>query len=142
MKINETDESYRKPCSANIPNNWWLKLRYYLFYTVRESTSFFMLWVSIVLMYGVICTNTNEMGRDEFYRFIFFLQHPVVIVLNVLSLVAALFHSITWFNLVPKATNIVLSRKKLSPILVTIGFWLVTIAVSTALLLLVFGYFK
>jgi len=142
MKINEPDKSYRKPYLTNIPNNWWLKLRYYLFYIVRESTSFFMLWISIVLMYGVICAHTNEMGRDEFYRFIFFLRHPVVVALNVLALMAALLHSITWFNLAPKATNIVLAGKKLPAILIISGFWLITLVVSMALLLLIFGYFK
>ncbi|WP_392551776.1 hypothetical protein RHO14_09885 [Orbus wheelerorum] len=142
MKINQSDKSYRKPNLTDMPNNCWLRSRYYLCYIARASTSFFMLWISIVLMYGVICAHTNEMGRDEFYRFIFFLQHPVVIVLNVLALMAALRHSIIWFNIVPKATNTRLSGKKLPALLITSGLWLLTIVVSTALLLLVFGYFK
>lgn len=142
MKINESDKSYRKPYLADMPNNWWSKLRYYLFYIVRESTAFFMLWISIVLMYGVICAQVNEVGRDEFYRFIFFLQNPIVIVINILALIAALIHSFTWFNLAPKATNIIFAGKKLSATPMVIGFWLVTIILSVMLLLLVLGYFR
>lgn len=141
MTIEQKDKSYRKPYRQTIPPHWWRKSNHYLFYIIRESTAFFMLWVSIILMYGVICAHTNEMGQDEFYRFIFFLQHPIVVVLNVLTLLAALIHSITWFNLVPKAINIVIANKKPPARLFIITLWLITIVISTALLLLILGYF-
>lgn len=104
--------SYRKPYQAEMPANWSLKLRFYLFYMIRESSAFFMIWFSLVLMFGIICSYTNAQGQDEFYRFIFFLRHPLVIVLNSLTLLAALLHTVTWFNLAPKAINVVIAGQK------------------------------
>lgn len=112
MNSSESDKLYRKPHLNQMESNWWLKLRCYFFYILRESTAFFMIWTSLVLMFGVVCSHINEMGQNEFYRFIFFLQHPVVIVINTLALLSALIHSLTWFNLAPKAMNIIIAGKK------------------------------
>lgn len=142
MNMNSSGGSYRKPFKPKMDSNWWCKLSYYAFYIARESTAFFMLWVSIVLMYAVVCSHPNEMGQNEFYRFYYFLQHPVVITINVLALLAALLHTITWFNLAPKAANIVVAGKKTPSILLITGLWIITIGISLVLLLLVFGYFK
>ena len=43
---------------------------------IDKLTPFSMIWVSLVLMYGVICMYTNRMGQDEFYRFYLFLTKP------------------------------------------------------------------
>ncbi|WP_392560428.1 fumarate reductase subunit C [Orbus mooreae] len=142
MNSSESDKSYRKPHLNQMESNWWLKLRYYFFYILRESTAFFMIWTSLVLMFGVVCSHINEMGQNEFYRFIFFLQHPVVIVINTLALLSALIHSLTWFNLAPKAMNIIIAGKKTPNMLFTLGLWCITIIISTIMLLLIFGYFK
>lgn len=142
MNIDNQNKSYRNPHSTPIDRSWWRKLSYFTFYIMRESTAFFMIWVSIVLMYGVVCAHTNEVGQDEFYRFIFFLQHPVVVVINILALCAALLHTVTWFNLAPKATNIVIAAKKLPALMFVVGLWFITLAVSMYLLLTVYGYFR
>ena len=96
-----------------------------------------MIWVSLVLMYGVICMYTNKMGQDEFYRFIFFLQSPVVVVLNCIALSLALFHSINWFRLMPKVIFKQNIHKKKQGYLLIIGLWGVTILLSYCLLLLI-----
>lgn len=61
---------------------------------IQNLVVFAMLWLNIVLVYGVICAHTNQLGQDEFYRFLFFLRHPVVIILNSLSLIVAILFSI------------------------------------------------
>lgn len=60
---------------------------------VRLLVAFFMIWFSMLLIYGI---TSNVM--NEFYRFIFFLRHPVVIVLNGGTLVAASVHTFCWFS--------------------------------------------
>lgn len=98
---------------------------------------FAILWGSLMLMYGVICMYTNNMGQDEFYRFIFFLRSPFVVVLNCLALLVAICHSISWFNLVPKVIFSTRSNKRAQDYLFTIGLWSVTIAISICLVLFV-----
>lgn len=130
-------ESY-KSSIANKETSWWLKSCCYLSYICRKSAAFFMIWISIVLMFGVVCSHTNEMGQDEFYRFIFFLQHPFVIVVNVLALISMLFHTLTWFNF----NHFTAGGKRSANILSVLGLWVITIVISVAMLLLVFGYFR
>lgn len=126
--------SYRKPYSPDMPANWWQKLAFYRYYILRESTAIFMIWFSMLLLYGVTSLHTNE-----FYRFIFFLRSPIVIGINVLTLLAALLHTVTWFNLAPKAANVVVRERKLPGIVAITLLWSVTIAVSVVLLVLVLG---
>ncbi|MBI0027066.1 hypothetical protein H3S88_01240 [Gilliamella sp. B14448G11] len=104
---------------------------------INKLIPFAMLWGSLMLMYGVICMYTNGMGQDEFYRFIFFLRSPFVVVLNCLALLVAIFHSISWVNLVPKVIFSTRSNKRAQDYLFTIGLWLVTIAISICLVLFV-----
>ncbi|MCX8675544.1 hypothetical protein J3U16_09595 [Gilliamella sp. B3023] len=107
------------------------------FSIVNKLTPFSMIWVSLILMYGVICMYTNAMGQDEFYRFIFFLQKPLVVVINSIALLLALFHSINWFRLIPKVIFKQDSHKKGKVYLLIIGFWCVTLLLSYYLLLLI-----
>lgn len=104
---------------------------------INKLIPFAMLWGSLMLMYGVICMYTNNMGQDEFYRFIFFLRSPFVVVLNCLALLVAICHSISWFNLVPKVIFSTRSNKRAQDYLFTIGLWSVTIAISICLVLFV-----
>lgn len=108
-----------------------------IFSVISKITPFSMIWVSIILMYGVICMYTNAMGQDEFYRFIFFLQKPLVVVINSIALLLALFHSINWFRLIPKVIFKQDSHKKGKVYLLIIGFWCVTLLLSYYLLLLI-----
>lgn len=131
--------TYRKPYQPKMEKRWWLKLPYYFFYIIRESTAFFMIWVSMVLMFGVICAHTNELGQDEFFRFIFFLRSPFAIVMNILALLAALLHTITWFNLVPKAVSVVILGQKPPAILLISSMWIMTLLASAGVLWFVFA---
>lgn len=110
--------------------NWLLSI-------IQKLVPFSMIWVSLVLMYGVICMYTNMMGQDEFYRFIFFLQSPFVIVLNCIALLGAIYHSIRWFNLTPNVVFSVNSTKTTKCYLLTAGLWFVSIIISICLLLFI-----
>ena len=102
---------------------------------IDKLTAFSMIWVSMVLMYGVICMYTNAMGQDEFYRFIFFLQSPLAVIINVIALLLALFHSINWFRLIAKVVFKQTTHKKGQVYLLIIGLCVVTLLLSYCLLL-------
>ncbi|WP_294964423.1 hypothetical protein [uncultured Gilliamella sp.] len=108
-----------------------------LFSIIHKLIPFSMLWVSLILMYGVICMYTNAVGQDEFYRFIFFLRHPIVVAINSLVLFVALLHSILWFNSTTKILPLNQGNQKSRAWLMSAGLWIVTIAISIFLLLLV-----
>ena len=63
-----------------------------------------------------------------------FLQNPVVVVLNLITLCAALLHTKTWFELAPKAANIIIKGEKMGPEPVIKGLWVVTALVTVVIL--------
>lgn len=114
------------------------EIKFHLVITImRKLIPFSMIWVSLVLMYGVICMYTNAVGQDEFYRFIFFLRSPFAVVLNCIALLVAIFHSISWFNLAPKVIFLSKSNKTAQDYFLTASLWLVTLAISICLVLFV-----
>jgi fumarate reductase subunit C len=104
---------------------------------LNKLVPFSMIWVSLVLMFGVICMYTNAIGQDEFYRFIFFLQSPLVVTINAIALLLALFHSINWFRLIPNVIFKQSIHKKWQVYLLITGLWGVTVVISCCLLLLI-----
>ncbi|MWP49641.1 MULTISPECIES: hypothetical protein [unclassified Gilliamella] len=104
---------------------------------MHKLVPFSMIWVSLVLIYGVVCMYTNAVGQDEFYRFIFFLRNPFVVTLNCIALFISVFHTIVWFNLLPKTISSAMFNKKSNALLVIAGLWVVTFAVSSLLFLFV-----
>ncbi|MWN31736.1 MULTISPECIES: hypothetical protein [unclassified Gilliamella] len=104
---------------------------------MHKLVPFSMIWISLVLMYGVVCMYTNSVGQDEFYRFIFFLRSPFVVMLNCIALFISVFHTITWFNLMTKTIPSALLNKKSNRLLLIVGLWAVMLAVSVFLFLFV-----
>lgn len=121
----------RKPYHQPIAANWWLQLGFYRFYMLREATAIPAVWFSLELIYGLFAL---KKGEQSWLAFVALLQHPVMLLINVLVLAAALLHSKTWFDLAPKAQSLVLGGKKVSPGPIVKGLWAVMILVSLILL--------
>lgn len=121
----------RKAYVRDMPSTWWQALGFYRFYMLRELTAAPAVWFSIVLIYGVF---SLKHGPEGWEQFIGFLQNPLVLVLNVISLLAAVLHTKTWFDLAPKASIIVVKDEKIGPEPVIKGLWIVTVIVTLAIL--------
>ena len=126
--------SKRKPYVAPVTSSWWNKRGFYRFYMLREATAIPTVWFSCVLLYGLWAFGQKGSGSAE--NFIHFLQHPLVLGLNILTLVATLLHTVTWFNLAPKASNVVIKDEKLSPVIQIVALWIVFLIASITILLL------
>ena len=127
--------SKRKPYIAPVSSSWWNKRGFYRFYMLREATAIPTVWFSCVLLYGLWAFG-EENNAESAENFIHFLQHPVVLFLNIVTLFATLLHTVTWFNLAPKASNVVIGDKKLSPVVQIALLWVVFFIVSVTLLVL------
>jgi len=90
-----TGKQYVRP----VQSNWWLQKRSYTLFMVRELTSAFIAGYSIFL---IVMVYWASQGNEPFTRFCDGLKSPLSILLHLLVLAAALYHSITWFNLTPK----------------------------------------
>ncbi len=98
---------------------------------LREGTAVPAVWFSIELLYGLFAL---KHGPETWAGFVGFLQHPIVVILNIIVLAAALLHTKTWFELAPKAANIIVKNEKLGPEPIIKGLWAVTAVVTVVVL--------
>lgn len=88
---------------------WWTKRWRYLRFILRELSSIFVAWTVILLLLLL-----NSMGDEARYAgFLEWMQSPWAVVLNAIALLFVLFHSVTWFNLAPRAIAVRLRGKRL-----------------------------
>ncbi|MCS3433726.1 fumarate reductase subunit FrdC [Klebsiella sp. BIGb0407] len=121
----------RKPYVPPMTSTWWKKLGFYRFYMLREGTSVPTVWFSLLLIYGLF---SLKHGPEEWAGFVSFLQNPVVLILNIITLAAALLHTKTWFELAPKAAIVIIKDEKMGPEPVIKGLWVVTVLVTCVVL--------
>ncbi|MBX3279166.1 MAG: fumarate reductase subunit C [Acidobacteria bacterium] len=96
---------YRRPMSTY----WWTKRWRYLRFILRELSSISVAWTVILLLLLI-----NSMGDEAMYAgYLDWLQSPWLVVLNAFALVFLLFHTVTWFNLAPRAMAVRLRGKRL-----------------------------
>ncbi|MCA1924439.1 MULTISPECIES: fumarate reductase subunit FrdC [Buttiauxella] len=121
----------RKPYVRTMTPTWWKKLGFYRFYMIREGTAVPTVWFSILLLCGLFSLKS---GPESWAGFVSFLQNPIVVILNLITLAAALLHTKTWFELAPKAANIIIKDDKMGPEPVIKGLWAVTVVATVVIL--------
>ena len=94
------EEMSRKPYVREMTFRWIFRHPRYLRYMARELSCLFIGAYTLLLVAGV---NSLSQGPAAWQAFLEWLQSPASIVFHVLVLGFALYHSITWFNLTPKA---------------------------------------
>lgn len=87
--------SKRKKYVREITPTWWKSWDFYKFYMLREATALPTVWFCFVLLKGVFALGANTFETS----FVEFLQNPVVIILNLISLAALLLHAFTLFTM-------------------------------------------
>jgi succinate dehydrogenase subunit C len=113
---------------------WWLKRRAYLSFITRELSSIFIAWFVVYLL---LLVRAVSRGDASYQQFLAWSRHPVVMVLNVVTLFFVVFHAVTWFNLAPRAMVVHLGKKRLPPSLISLsnyGAWVAATALVLWLL--------
>ena len=90
----------RRPYIRRVKRTWWLGHRRYVVYMVRELTSLFVGIYCAVLTLGLV---RLAQGATAWSSFLDALSTPAGVLLQLVCLAFALFHSVTWFALTPKA---------------------------------------
>jgi fumarate reductase subunit C len=98
---------------------------------LREGTAVPAVWFSIELIFGLFAL---KHGAESWMGFVGFLQNPVVVILNLVVLAAALLHTKTWFEQAPKAANIIVKDEKMGPEPIIKGLWAVTVVATVVIL--------
>ncbi|HDB9246767.1 TPA: fumarate reductase subunit FrdC [Escherichia coli] len=121
----------RKPYVRQMTSTWWKKLPFYRFYMLREGTAVPAVWFSIELIFGLFALKN---GPEAWAGFVDFLQNPVIVIINLITLAAALLHTKTWFELAPKAANIIVKDEKMGPEPIIKSLWAVTVVATIVIL--------
>ncbi len=110
------------------PIFWWLERLAYGKFITRELTSLAVGYAAVLLMLQVWVLSK---GQATFERFLVFLESTPVLIFHGVVLLFLLFHSVTWFNLAPKALVLRLGRRRIPDAIVLAGHyaaWLVATA--------------
>ena len=126
-------KKYVRPMTAT----WWQKLDFYKAYMVREATSIFAVWFCIVLLYGVLCLASNPVPDLGIVDFIGFLRNPIVVFLNIITLIATLYHTATYFVRTQRVMNIIVKNESSPHYVLSNALWAVNDVISVIALIFV-----
>lgn len=113
---------------------WWTNRWIHIKFIARELTSICVAVYSLILLSFV---NTVLLGPESFDTMILFFNSPISLIIHVFLLAGLLFHSITWFNLAPKAMVIKLGEKNIPGKLIALANYIGWLVVSVLLIFLV-----
>ena len=95
------EEMSRKPYVREVRKfRWFFRQPRYLRYMAREFTCIFIGAYTLLLVAGL---SSLSQGPAAYQGFLDWLASPASVVFHVLAFGFSLYHSVTWFNLTPKA---------------------------------------
>ncbi len=100
-----------EPYVRQIPRSWWLRRFVYTKFMFRELTSVF---VGLYLIELLCFVTRIPKGPEAVAEFFTAIRSPGWIIFHVVTLLLALFHTITWFNLTPKVMPLRMGEKKVA----------------------------
>ena len=124
----------RKPYVRPIARTWYAENNFFSWYMVRELTIVPLIIFTLNLAAGLFALVS---GPSAFNAWVAFSSHPLMLIINVLALIGALYHAKTFFSMMPKVMPIKVGDKKVSDGTVVAVQWLLVLLVSVAILALV-----
>ena len=94
---------------------WWLERWHYLKFMLRELSSVFVAYFVVITLLQI---RALAQGPDAYQAFQTRMTAPLFVILNVVSLLFVLFHTITWFNLTPSAMVVRIKGNRLPDVLI------------------------
>ena len=115
-------------------DGWWKRDPFFVKYMAREATSVFVVVYAAVLLVTVL---RLAEGQAAFEAWVAQLRSPAAIALHALLLVVFLYHTLSWFQIMPKtmAPVVMGGHKVPGPAITMAG--LAASAVASALLFIV-----
>lgn len=117
---------YRPPVSTY----WWTLQWKYLKFILRELSS---LSVAYFVVLTLLQLRALSRGPASYAAFQEWLKSPIVMSLNVISLLFVLFHTITWFNLTPSAMPVRVRGKRLPDWMIAAPNYVAWLALSAVI---------
>lgn len=115
---------------TRMPIFWWVHRWAHIRFITRELTSVFVAFYALVLLLQL---RALTQGPAAYEAFIAWLQTPLALALHTVAFLMVLFHTITWFNLAPKAMVIEVGAKPVPGAVIAGMNYLAWVVVSAVL---------
>ena len=125
-----------QPYRRLMSSTWWLSKRNYLLFMLRELTSVFI--AAFLILYLIQLWQLAQ-GQEAYTAFLERLASPGWIIFSLLVLVAALYHSITFFNLTPKIMVVRRGEELVPPIVIAGSHYVAWLVASIVIMWVVLG---
>jgi fumarate reductase subunit C len=120
-------KTYTRPMAG-----WWQRNPFYLWYMLREASCVFITAYALLLLLGLY---RLAQGPEAFETWSRGLSHPLSIAFHVVALISVLYHSWTWFKIMPKTLPFIrLGGWRVPDRLIVVSGVVATVLVSIALL--------
>jgi len=106
---------------------WWLGEWHYLKFILRELSS---VAVAFFVIETLFMLSALHEGPEAYAHFQAVLRNPLVVLINIISFLFVVFHTITWFNLAPSAMPVRMGGKKLPEALVAAPSYVAWVVIS------------
>lgn len=120
---------YQRPMGG-----WWRRNPFFIRYMAREATALVVAAYALFLLTGLL---SLARGEQAYAAWRALLDGPLAIAVNLLGLVVMLYHSWTWFEIMPKTLPpVCIGGKRVGPAAITGAGVCAALVASAALLLL------
>lgn len=114
---------------------WWRRDPFFVRYMIRESTAVLVAAYAVVLLVGLVRLVQGEAAYDGWLQA---LRSPASILVHVLALAAFVYHTWSWFDIMPKTMPLIFFRGRRLPAGIITGAG-VAASVASCLALLLFA---
>ena len=110
---------------------WYFKHPRYMRYMAREVTCIFIGVYTLLLLVGIM---RLAEGKAQYEAFLQALTTPSSILFHCIALVFSLYHTVTWFNVAPKALPLQKGEEILPDAVVATAHYVVWVILSVVIL--------
>lgn len=114
--------------------DWWRQRGAYTFVMLRELTS---VCIALYLIGFIVMLAKLGQGPEAYASYVAFLGSPGMLLLHALAMAGALFHTVTWFNLAPRALVVRIGEDKVPDLMIAGPHYLGWLGFSLIVLLVV-----
>ncbi len=130
MTMQPSTEFHPRWYRAKVSTYWWMGSWRYLLFILRELSSVAVAW-SVVMTLLLLRALLN--GPEAYARLTQCLRSTWMIALNIITFCFLLLHTITWFNLAPRAMPVRVGGKRVPEFLVAVPNYALWVVASAAI---------
>ena len=121
---------------VRVSTYWWLTKWAYLQFVLRELSSIFVAWFVVLTLLQLRCLSQ---GPEAYAQWQEWMRNPFLVAGNVVTLFFVLLHTVTWFNLAPRAMAVRVAGKRVPALLIAAANYLAWAVVSVILAWIILG---